>query len=100
MIGCIVYPATEVIEPGVVQHVEGDRFTLGEPLGEKTERITKFSEALVRGGFKAPVRPRIRDEIWIKLWGNLCFNPISVLTPGTLRSEERRVGKAWVSTCR
>jgi 2-dehydropantoate 2-reductase len=84
MIGCIVYPACEVIEPGVVQHVEGDRFTLGEPSGEKTERVARLSEALVRAGFKAPVRPRIRDEIWIKLWGNLCFNPISVLTHGTL----------------
>jgi 2-dehydropantoate 2-reductase len=84
MIGCIVYPACEVSEPGVVQHVEGDRFTLGEPTGEKTERVTKFAEALVRAGFKAPVRPRIRDEIWIKLWGNLCFNPISALTHATL----------------
>jgi 2-dehydropantoate 2-reductase len=84
MIGCVVYPASEVIEPGVVQHVEGDRFTLGEPTGEKTERATKLSEALIRAGLKAPVRPRIRDEIWIKLWGNLCFNPISALTHATL----------------
>lgn len=84
IIGCIVYPACEVIEPGVVQHVEGDRFTLGEPSGEKTERATKLSEALIRAGLKAPVRPRIRDEIWIKLWGNLCFNPISALTHATL----------------
>lgn len=84
MIGCVVYPACEVIEPGVVQHIEGDRFTLGEPSGEKTERVTKFSEALIRAGLKAPVRPRIRDEIWIKLWGNLCFNPISALTHATL----------------
>jgi 2-dehydropantoate 2-reductase len=84
MIGCIVYPACEVIEPGVVQHVEGDRFTLGEPTGEKSERATKLSEAMIRAGLKAPVRPRIRDEIWIKLWGNLCFNPISALTHATL----------------
>ncbi len=84
MIGCVVYPACEVTEPGVVQHVEGDRFTLGEPTGEKSERATKFSEALIRAGLKAPVRPRIRDEIWIKLWGNLCFNPISALTHATL----------------
>jgi 2-dehydropantoate 2-reductase len=84
MIGCVVYPASEVVEPGVVQHVEGDRFTLGEPTGEKTERATKLSEALIRAGLKAPVRPRIRDEIWIKLWGNLCFNPISALTHATL----------------
>lgn len=84
MIGCVVYPACEVIAPGVVQHVEGDRFTLGEPSGEKTARIAALSEALVKAGLKAPVRPRIRDEIWIKLWGNLCFNPISALTHATL----------------
>jgi 2-dehydropantoate 2-reductase len=68
----------------VVQHVEGDRFTLGEPSGEKTARVTALSEALMKAGLKAPVRPRIRDEIWIKLWGNLCFNPISALTHATL----------------
>ncbi|MFN4283965.1 MAG: 2-dehydropantoate 2-reductase [Alphaproteobacteria bacterium] len=84
MIGCVVYPACEVTEPGVVQHIEGDRFTLGEPSGEKTARVAALSEALVKAGLKAPVRPRIRDEIWIKLWGNLCFNPISALTHATL----------------
>lgn len=83
-IGCVVYPACEVIEPGVVQHVEGDRFTLGEPTGEKTPRATALSDALIKAGLKAPVRPRIRDEIWIKLWGNCCFNPISALTHATL----------------
>jgi len=84
MIGCVVYPACEVTAPGVVQHIEGDRFTLGEPTGEKTARVAALSEALVKAGLKAPVRPRIRDEIWIKLWGNLCFNPISALTHATL----------------
>jgi 2-dehydropantoate 2-reductase len=83
-IGCVVYPACEVIEPGVVKHVEGDRFTLGEPTGEKTARVSALSEALIKAGLKAPVRPRIRDEIWIKLWGNCCFNPISALTHATL----------------
>lgn len=83
-IGCIVYPACDVPEPGVIQHVSGDRFTLGEPSGEKTERIEKFSAAMIAGGLKAPVRPRIRDEIWVKLWGNVCFNPISALTHATL----------------
>jgi 2-dehydropantoate 2-reductase len=83
-IGCVVYPACEVIEPGVVKHVEGDRFTLGEPTGEKTARVTALSEAMIKAGLKAPVRPRIRDEIWIKLWGNCCFNPISALTHATL----------------
>jgi 2-dehydropantoate 2-reductase len=83
-IGCIVYPACEVPEPGVIRHVSGDRFTLGEPSGEKTARIEAFSAALIAAGLKAPVRPRIRDEIWVKLWGNLCFNPISALTHATL----------------
>ena len=83
-IGCVVYPACEVVEPGVVRHIDSDRFTLGEPSGEKTPRAAAFSEALIRAGLKAPVRPRIRDEIWIKLWGNLCFNPISALTHATL----------------
>jgi 2-dehydropantoate 2-reductase len=83
-IGCVVYPAAEVEEPGVIRVVEGDRFTLGEPSGEKTARVTALSEALKRAGFKAPVRPQIRNDIWIKLWGNLCFNPISALTHATL----------------
>jgi 2-dehydropantoate 2-reductase len=83
-IGCVVYPATEMPEPGVVEHVDGDRFTLGEPSGEKTERVERLSKALIAAGFKAPVRPKIRDEIWIKLWGNLAFNPLSALTHQTL----------------
>jgi 2-dehydropantoate 2-reductase len=84
VIGCVVYPAAEVVEPGVVELVEGDRFTLGEPDGSRSERIARLSQALIAAGFKAPVRPRIRDEIWIKLWGNLSFNPISALTLATL----------------
>jgi 2-dehydropantoate 2-reductase len=83
-IGCIVYPAAEVPEPGVIEHTYGDRFTLGEPDGSRTPRIAALSEALIAAGFKAPVRPRIRDEIWVKLWGNLAFNPISALTGVTL----------------
>ncbi|MFT0859170.1 2-dehydropantoate 2-reductase [Ancylobacter sp. G4_0304] len=83
-IGCIVYPATEVIAPGVIQHVYGDKFPLGEPSGEITERVTKLSEAFAAGGMRAPVMPNIRDELWLKLWGNLCFNPISALTHATL----------------
>lgn len=82
-IGCVVYPATEVIEPGVVEHLSGNRFTLGEPSGEKTDRVVALSKAMIDAGFKSPVR-NIRDEIWIKLWGNLCFNPISALTRATL----------------
>ena len=83
-IGCVVYPATEMVEPGVVEHADGDRFTLGEPSGEKSERVERLSKALIAAGFKAPVRPRIRDEIWVKLWGNLAFNPLSALTCQTL----------------
>jgi 2-dehydropantoate 2-reductase len=83
-IGCIVYPAAEVPEPGVIEHTYGDRFTLGEPDGSRTPRISALSEALIAAGFKAPVRPRIRDEMWVKLWGNLAFNPISALTGATL----------------
>jgi 2-dehydropantoate 2-reductase len=84
VLGCVVYPAAEVAEPGVIRHVEGDRFSLGEPTGEKSARALRLSEALEAAGLRAPVRPRIRDEIWVKLWGNLSFNPISALTRATL----------------
>lgn len=84
VLGCVVYPAAEVIEPGVVKHTEGNRFSLGEPDGSKSERAMALSKALSAAGLKAPVRPKIRDEIWVKLWGNLSFNPISALTHATL----------------
>lgn len=84
VIGCVVYPAAEVVEPGVIQHGYGNRFMLGEPDGAKSERATRLSAALTKAGFKAPVRPRIRDDIWVKLWGNVSFNPVSALTHGTL----------------
>ena len=83
-IGCIVYPATEIIAPGVVQHEYGDRFPLGEPSGQSTPRIERLSALMSAGGLRAPVLDRIRDEIWLKLWGNVCFNPISALTCATL----------------
>ena len=84
VLGCVVYPAAEVIEPGVVKHIEGNRFSLGEPDGSKSDRAQRLSDALAKAGLKAPVRPRLRDEIWVKLWGNLSFNPISALTHATL----------------
>lgn len=84
VIGCVVYPATELAAPGVVRHIEGDRFTLGELDGAKTARIQALAQTLTRAGFKAPIRARIRTEIWIKLWGNLAFNPISALSRATL----------------
>ena len=83
-VGCVVYPATEIVEPGVIKHVYGDKFTLGEPDGALSERCQRLSEAMTAAGLKAPVRDNIRDDIWIKLWGNLCFNPISALTGATL----------------
>jgi 2-dehydropantoate 2-reductase len=84
VIGCVVYPAAEVAEPGVITLVEGDRFSLGEPSGARTPRVEAFSKALIEAGLKAPIRPKIRDEMWVKLWGNLSFNPISALTTATL----------------
>jgi 2-dehydropantoate 2-reductase len=84
VIGCVVYPAAEVIEPGVIKHEYGDRFSLGEPDGSRTPRIEAVSKLLIGAGLKAPIRPRIRDEIWVKLWGNLAFNPVSALTMSTL----------------
>lgn len=83
-IGCVVYPACEIEAPGVIRHIEGDRFPLGEPDGSRSRRVQALSKAMIAAGFKASVRPRIRDEIWVKLWGNLSFNPISALTGATL----------------
>jgi 2-dehydropantoate 2-reductase len=83
-IGCVVYPACEIEAPGVIRHIDSNRFVLGEHNGEKTDRVQRLSESLINAGFKAPVRPQIRNEIWVKLWGNLCFNPISALTHATL----------------
>lgn len=83
-IGCVVYPAANILAPGVIEHTYSNRFTLGEPDGSKSERIAALSELMIKGGLKAPVRPRIRDDMWVKLWGNLCFNPLSALTGATL----------------
>ncbi|MET0970126.1 MAG: 2-dehydropantoate 2-reductase [Tardiphaga sp.] len=83
-IGCIVYPATEIEAPGVIRHVYGNNFPLGEPSGEITADVVRLSALFESAGLKAPVLPRIRDEIWLKLWGNVCFNPISALTHATL----------------
>lgn len=84
VLGCVVYPAAEVIEPGVIKHLEGNRFSLGEPDGSKSDRAVALSKALSAAGLRAPVRSKLRDEIWVKLWGNLSFNPISALTHATL----------------
>jgi 2-dehydropantoate 2-reductase len=83
-IGCVVEPACEVVAPGVVVHHEFNRFTIGEPDGSRSSRVLTLSKALTEAGFDAPVRDNIRWNIWLKLWGNVCFNPISVLTGATL----------------
>jgi 2-dehydropantoate 2-reductase len=84
VIGSVVYPAAELLEPGVVKVIEGNRFTLGEPDGSRSPRIEALSQAMMKAGFKSPVSKDIRGEIWVKLWGNLSFNPISALTHATL----------------
>lgn len=83
-IGCVLYPAAEIIEPGVIKHVYGNKFPIGEPSGERTRRVEQLHDMMTAAGLDAPIRDDIRDEIWLKLWGNLCFNPISALTHATL----------------
>ena len=83
-IGCVVYAATEIESPGVIRHVEGTRFSIGEPSGEITARCTELSAATIAGGLKCPVETQLRDDIWIKLMGNASFNPISALTRATM----------------
>jgi len=84
LIGCVVWPATRLVEPGVIEHVEGTRFTIGELDGSRSERCRAISAAVTRAGLKCPVSPHIRREIWLKLLGNVAFNPISALTRATL----------------
>ena len=84
VIGCVVYPAAELLAPAVIKHVEGNRFPVGEPDGSASERVSRLAECFVRSGLQAPVLDNIRAEIWLKLWGNLTFNPISALSRATL----------------
>lgn len=83
-IGCVVYPATELSAPGVIQHIEGTRFSIGEPDGSMSERCRLFSEAMIAGGLKCPVEPDVRQDVWVKLLGNAAFNPISALSRATM----------------
>ncbi len=83
-IGCVVYPSCEMVKPGVIRHIQGKRFMLGEPDGGRSDRLMALSKALTAAGLKAPVRTKIRDDIWLKLWGNVSLNPVSVLTLATL----------------
>ena len=83
-IGCVVYSSTELEQPGVIRHVEGTRFSIGEPDGSRSPRCEQFSAAMVAGGLKCPIESDIRNDIWIKLIGNVAFNPISALTRATM----------------
>jgi 2-dehydropantoate 2-reductase len=84
ILGCVVYPAAEIVSPGVIKLIEGNRFPVGELDGAETERVKNICATFVKAGFKSPVLKDIRSEIWLKLWGNLSFNPISALTHSTL----------------
>jgi len=84
VIGCVVYPASVLTAPGVIRHIEGDRFPVGELDGSASARVQAVSQCLARAGFQAPVLDDVRAEIWLKLWGNLTFNPISALARATL----------------
>jgi 2-dehydropantoate 2-reductase len=85
VIGCIVYPSTIIVEPGVVEHIEGTRLAIGEPDGEKSERCRRLADAFIKAGLRCPIRADIRHDMWVKLMGNVAFNPISALTRATLR---------------
>ena len=84
VVGCVVYPAASVVEPGVIVHMEGNRFSVGEPDGSKSERVQSIAALLTAAGFKAPVQSRLRNEIWLKLLGNAVLNPVSAVTGATL----------------
>ncbi|MDO8298145.1 2-dehydropantoate 2-reductase [Lacisediminimonas sp.] len=84
ILGCVVYPASELVAPGVVRHIEGERFPLGELDGSNSERVNRVAQCFTNAGLKSPVLDNIRAEIWLKLWGNLTFNPISALSHSTL----------------
>jgi 2-dehydropantoate 2-reductase len=84
VVGCVPYPATEIVEPGVIRHVEGTRFAIGEPAGGNSERCLAIKEAFEAGGLKCPVEAQIREQLWLKLIGNVAFNPVTALTRSTL----------------
>ena len=84
VIGCVVYPSTALVEPGVVAHIEGNRFAIGEPDGSKSERCRRLADSFIKAGLRCPIRTNIRHDIWVKLMGNVAYNPISALTRATL----------------
>jgi 2-dehydropantoate 2-reductase len=89
VVGSLAYFATDLVEPGIIRHIEGNRISFGEPDGSKSERARRVAEALIGAGFRCPVTPRFRHEIWVKLLGNVAFNPISALTGATLEEMAR-----------
>ncbi|HEY3103307.1 MAG TPA: 2-dehydropantoate 2-reductase [Pyrinomonadaceae bacterium] len=84
VIGCVIYPSAIISEPGVIQHIEGTRFAIGEPDGSKSERCRNVADALIKAGLRCPIRTDIRHDMWVKLMGNVAYNPISALTRATL----------------
>jgi 2-dehydropantoate 2-reductase len=84
VIGCVVYPSTIIVEPGVIEHIEGTRFAIGEPDGSKSERCRRIADTFIKAGLRCPIRTDIRHDMWVKLMGNVAFNPISALTRATL----------------
>jgi 2-dehydropantoate 2-reductase len=104
VVGCVVYPATQIVSPGIIEHIEGTRFSIGEPDGSRSERAQQIVAALVRAGLKSAVRTRIRNELWLKLLGNVAFNPISALTRATLvdiatHPQTRDIARAVMEEC-
>jgi 2-dehydropantoate 2-reductase len=104
VIGSIAYFATEIAAPGVIRHKEGNRLSLGEPDGTRSERCTRIAQALIAGGLRAPITTKMRQEIWVKLLGNLAFNPISALTGATLvemaqHAEVKRLVRDMMTEC-
>jgi 2-dehydropantoate 2-reductase len=102
VIGCVVYPSTEIVEPGVVHHMEGTRFAIGEPDGSKSERCRRIADSFINAGLRSPIRANLRHDIWVKLMGNVAYNPISALTRATLieivRCPETRALAAAIMT--
>ena len=102
VIGCVIYPSTIISEPGVVQHIEGTRFAIGEPDGSKSERCRMLAAAFIKAGLRCPIRTNIRHDMWVKLMGNVAYNPISALTRATLKeivqcAETRQLASAIMS---
>ncbi len=100
VIGCVIYPSTTLVEPGIVMHIEGTRFAIGEPDGSKSERCRRLADSFIKAGLRCPIRTDIRHDMWVKLMGNVAYNPISALTRATLieivRCPETRVVAAAI----